>query len=199
MIGESVESKIADVVAAHQAADDEFIKAMERHRPQIFRFLLASLRDADLAETLTQDCLLKAFCNWSNFRGEAGVGTWLMRIAINLQKDRWRNRREQFWRQATTNSVDFYAAQQWLPSGQTSPEEQFAATEQVQRVWKLVKALPERQRIVFQMRYLDDLDLREIVQATGLRENTVKTRLSSALRRVRCGLRTSNSAIPASR
>ena len=70
----------------------------ERHRPQIFRFLLASTRDVDLAETLTQECFLKAHRNWASFRGESSAMTWLMRIAINLQKDHWRNRRMQFWR-----------------------------------------------------------------------------------------------------
>jgi DNA-directed RNA polymerase specialized sigma24 family protein len=38
---------------AHQ---QDFALAVEDHRPQIFRFLLASLRDVDTAETLTQEC-----------------------------------------------------------------------------------------------------------------------------------------------
>ncbi len=77
-----------------------------KHRPQIFRFLLASTRDVDLAETLTQECFLKAHRNWASFRGESSAMTWLMRIAINLQKDHWRNRRMQFWRKTQTNAVD---------------------------------------------------------------------------------------------
>jgi RNA polymerase sigma-70 factor (ECF subfamily) len=70
---------------------------------QIFRFLLASLRDPDAAETLTQDCLLKAHRNWASFRGESSVMTWLLRIAINLQKDHWRSRRMQFWKMTSNN------------------------------------------------------------------------------------------------
>src|SRR5262245_5315828 len=91
---------------AEAIAAREFDSVVADHRAQIFRFLLASTRDVDLAETLTQDCLLKAHRNWANFRGESSVLTWLMRIAINLQKDHWRNRRLQFWRQTRTNSVD---------------------------------------------------------------------------------------------
>ncbi len=60
----------------------------------------------DLAETLTQDCFLKAHRNWASFRGESSAMTWLMRIAINLQKDHWRNRRMQFWRQTQRHAVD---------------------------------------------------------------------------------------------
>ena len=99
---------------------------VESHRPQIFRFLLASTRDVDLAETLTQECFLKAHRNWSSFRGESSAMTWLMRIAINLQKDHWRNRRMQFWRQTRSNAVDVDEASEWLPSGERTVEQQIA-------------------------------------------------------------------------
>src|ERR1035441_3624402 len=69
-----------------EAATEEFTRVVESHRPQIFRFLLALTRDADLAETLTQECFLKAHLNWGSFRGESSAMTWLMRIAINLQR-----------------------------------------------------------------------------------------------------------------
>ena len=93
----------------------EFSQVVADHRTQIFRFLLASTRDPDLAENLTQDCLLKAHRNWARFRGESSPMTWLMRIAINVQKDHWRNRRIQFWRTTRTNSVDGDEASEWLP------------------------------------------------------------------------------------
>ena len=66
---------------AEPTAAVEFDSVVAGHRAQIFRFLLASTRDVDLAETLTQDCFLKAHRNWSSFRGESSVLTWLMRIA----------------------------------------------------------------------------------------------------------------------
>ena len=116
---------------AAEIAAQEFTRVVERHRPQIFRFLLASTRDVDLAETLTQECFLKAHRNWGSFRGESTAMTWLMRIAINLQKDHWRNRRMQFWRQTRVNSVDLDEASEWLPSGERSAEQKLLAKEQV--------------------------------------------------------------------
>src|SRR5580658_8333776 len=124
---------------AAELAAHEFTRVVERHRPQIFRFLLASTRDVDLAETLTQECFLKAHRNWGSFRGESSAMTWLMRIAINLQKDHWRNRRLQFWRQTRTNSVDVDEASEWLPSGERSAEQRLLAKEQVGQVWKAVE------------------------------------------------------------
>jgi RNA polymerase sigma-70 factor (ECF subfamily) len=169
-------------------AAQEFSRVVERHRPQIFRFLLASTRDLDLAETLTQECFLKAHRNWSNFRGESSAVTWLMRIAINLQKDHWRNRRMQFWRQTRTNAVDLDEASDWLPSAESSQEQKLLARERVAQVWQAVKGLSERQRTVFLLRYVEELELSEIAHTTGLSEGTVKAHLSRALGRVRAEL-----------
>lgn len=176
------------MVRADEDAAQEFSRVVERHRPQIFRFLLASTRDMDLAETLTQECFLKAHRNWSSFRGESSAITWLMRIAINLQKDHWRNRRMQFWRQTRTNSVDLDEASEWLPSAESSQEHQLLARERVTQVWQAVKGLSERQRTVFLLRYVEELELSEIARTTGLSEGTVKAHLSRALGRVRAEL-----------
>lgn len=170
---------------AEEIAAQDFDSVVASHRGQIFRFLLASTRDVDLAETLTQDCFLKAHRNWSSFRGESSALTWLMRIAINLQKDHWRNRRLQFWRHTKTNSVDLDEAGEWLPSGDRSAEQRILAKEQVAHVWQAVEKLSERQRTVFLLRYVQELELKEIADTTGMGEGTVKAHLSRALARVR--------------
>jgi len=170
---------------AEEMAAAEFSTVVANHRPQIFRFLLASTRDLDLAETLTQDCFLKAHRNWSSFRGESSAVTWLMRIAINLQKDHWRNRRLQFWRTAHTNAVDSDEASEWLPSGESSPEEQVLARERVKGVWQAMEQLSARQRSVFLLRFVEEMEIAEIAAATGLSEGTVKAHLSRATARVR--------------
>lgn len=173
------------IARADDDAAQEFTRVVENHRLQIFRFLLASTRDVDLAETLTQECFLKAHRNWGSFRGESSAMTWLMRIAINLQKDHWRNRRLQFWRQTRTNAVDLDEASDWLPSGESSQEQRLLARERVAEVWRAVDGLSERQRTVFLLRYVEELELSEIAQTTGLSEGTVKAHLSRALGRVR--------------
>ena len=176
------------MATAEEIAAQEFSCVAQAHRPQIFRFLLASLRDVDLAETLTQECFLKAHRNWKSFRGESSALTWLMRIAINLQKDHWRNRRLQFWRHTQTNAVDLDEASEWLPSGVSSAEQQLLVREQVGQVWKVVAGLSERQRTVFLLRYVEESELSEIAEATGLSEGTVKAHLSRALAKVRTQL-----------
>jgi RNA polymerase sigma-70 factor (ECF subfamily) len=176
------------MATAQEIAAEEFSAVVTKHRPKIFRFLLSSTRDVDLAETLTQECFLKAHRNWGSFRGESSAMTWLMRIAINLQKDHWRNRRMQFWRKTQTNAVELDEASDWLPSGERSVEQQLLARERVAQVGKAVEGLSERQRTVFLLRYVEEQELSEIARATGLNEGTVKAHLSRALARVRAEL-----------
>jgi RNA polymerase sigma-70 factor, ECF subfamily len=173
------------MATAQETAAEEFSAVVAKHRLQIFRFLLSSTHDMDLAETLTQDCFLKAHRNWASFRGESSAITWLMRIAINLQKDHWRNRRIQFWRQTQAHAVDMDEASEWLPSGERSVEQKLLARERVGQVAKVVERLSERQRTVFLLRYVEEMELSEIAQATGLSLGTVKAHLSRAVARVR--------------
>jgi RNA polymerase sigma-70 factor (ECF subfamily) len=176
------------MTTAQELAAEEFTVVVARHRARIFRFLLSSTRDVDLAETLTQECFLKAHRNWVSFRGESTALTWLMRIAINLQKDHWRNRRVQFWKQARTNAVDVNEAGEWLPSGERSAEQRMLARERVRQVSKVVEKLSERQRTIFLLRFVEEMELSEIARATGLSDGTVKAHLSRAVARVRAEL-----------
>jgi len=173
------------MATAQEIAAEEFSAVVTKHRPQLFRFLLSSTRDVDLAETLTQECFLKAHRNWGSFRGESSAMTWLMRIAINLQKDHWRNRRLQFWRQTQSHAVNLDEASEWLPSGERSVEQQLLAKERVRQVGQAVEGLSERQRTVFLLRYVEEMELSEIARSTGLNEGTVKAHLSRAVGKVR--------------
>ncbi len=163
----------------------EFEKAFHENRPRIYRFLLVSSHDPDLAEVLTQECFLKAFQNWSTFRGDAQVSTWLMRIAINLQKDHWRSRRIQFWHQTCNNSLDVDGVLQQVPDDHESPERSAVAKQQVARIWNTVSKLPHRQKTIFLLRIVEELTLKEIADVTGTPESTVKNYLCHCMSRIR--------------
>ncbi|MBI2149438.1 MAG: RNA polymerase sigma factor [Acidobacteria bacterium] len=161
---------------------EDFDRLVEQHRTRVLRFLFASLRDMDLAETLTQDCFWNAYKRRSAFRGDCSVHTWLMRIAVNLVRDHARRRRFQFWRKA--ERVHCEEIHHW-PDRSISPEEKAAVNERVQSVWEATKTLPEKQRTVFLLRFVEDLDILEIAQSTGLTENAVNVYLFRAVRGIR--------------
>src|ERR1700733_9154058 len=77
---------------------DDFDSMVKRYRPRVFRFLLASLRDRESAENLTQDCFLRAYRARGQFRGAANPVTWLMQIAVNVLRNHVASGRLKFWR-----------------------------------------------------------------------------------------------------
>lgn len=192
----SIQSTRPDAEAGSDGAALEFSAVVQSHRLLIFRFLATSLRDVDLAETLTQECFLKAYRNWSSFRHDASARTWLIRIAINLQKDHWRSRRMQFWRQVHTHSVDLSVACEWLPSNERSPEQLALARDQVVQVWAVVKQMSECCRTLFLLRYVEQMEFSEIARVTGLRQGTVKSILSRTVAKVRMRIGVNEAKIP---
>ena len=161
---------------------EDFDRLVERYRARVFRFVFVSVRDWDLAETLTQDCFWKAYKHRNSFRGDCSAMTWLMRIAVNLVRDHTRSRRFQFWKKAET--VQNEDIGDWADRS-ISPEERTAVNEQVEAVWEATKTLSERQRTVFILRFVEDLDIGEIAGATGLTENAVNVHLFRAVRSIR--------------
>lgn len=163
----------------------DFDSVARAHRPAIFRFLLASLRDPDAAENLTQECLWKAYRARASFRGEASVKTWLMQIAVNLLRNHVMNARLRFWQRTARSGVDATIAGDWLADERGSPESMAANRQMVAAVWNAAEKLPERQRTVFLLRFVEEMEILEIAAATGMKEGTVKSHLFRALETVR--------------
>ena len=163
----------------------DFDRVVQLYRPVVFRFILASLRDRDDAESLTQDCFLRAFRNRSRFRGEAAVKTWLMQIAANLIRDLTRSRRFQFWKRAESNATRVHDLAEFLSSRDASPETRTLLREQLHAVWTASGKLSEKQRAVFVLRFVEDMELLEIAAVLQMKEGTVKKHLFRALHTVR--------------
>jgi RNA polymerase sigma-70 factor (ECF subfamily) len=164
---------------------DDFDAVLRVHWPAVFRFVLASVRDRDAAETLTQDCFLHAWRGRRRFRGESTVKTWIMRIAVNLVRDRARNRRLQFWKRATAQALDIQTAGERLADERISSEAKILREERIRAVWNVSASLPEKQRTAFLLRFVEDMELLEIAAAMGLKEGTVKVHLFRAVQAVR--------------
>jgi RNA polymerase sigma-70 factor (ECF subfamily) len=165
--------------AAAEIAD--FDAVVRQYWPRVFRFALASLRDRDAAESVTQDCFWKAWQGRERFRGDCRLQTWLMQIAVNLVRDRARSRRLQFWKSA----VEIDEVVPWMRDSSADPEARAAANERVAAIWRATARLPGKQRMVFLLRFVEEMELLEIAAVTGLKEGTVKVHLYRALEMVR--------------
>lgn len=188
-------TELSDLPAAPKAAASELddIETLVRtYRPRILRFVAFSIGDPDLAESITQDCFLKAWNGRDKFRGDCSVNTWLTSIALNLVRDQQRLQKFRFWRQARATAVDVTEAAHFLPSHESSQESRMLAKEQAGHVQAALQNLSPNQRTVFLMRFSEEMELAEIAAALGMPINTVKTHLHRALKSVRAQVGAAN-------
>jgi RNA polymerase sigma-70 factor (ECF subfamily) len=164
---------------------DDMDSIVATYEQRIFRFHLVSIRDRDVAQTLTQDTFVRAWSARSSFRGDCSISTWLMRIALNLVRDHTRTDRFKFWKRVSDTAVDVSDIASHVPHRDSSLESRLIASEQMALVWESVAQLSERQRSIFLLRFLEELELSEIASITGLPISTVKTHLYRALATIR--------------
>jgi RNA polymerase sigma-70 factor (ECF subfamily) len=177
-------------------AGEQFEDLVRQHQRRVYRIVLSLVRDADAADTLTQECFLRAYEKRASFRGECGPGTWLMRIALNLARDHVRNRRAGFWRRmfhlcvAAETGCELVAEN--VADPHASPERSLLAREELAAVWSAVDQLSPQQRTIFLLRFAEQMSLAEIAQAMELEIGTVKAHLFRAVATVRKRTKESN-------
>lgn len=168
---------------------DDIDELVRVYRPRVLRYVSFAINDMDAAESITQDCFLKAYNGRASFRGDCAVSTWLISIASNLVRDYTRTQKFKFWRNVRNTAVDVTEMAQVIASQESSAERGMLAKEQVARVQSALVDLSPRQRSVFVMRFMEEMDLDEIAQATHMPVATVKTHLHRAVIAIRTRLK----------
>ena len=173
---------LASEARAPGIAPEDFDALVREHQRRIYRVLLLVVRDPDAADTLTQECFLRAFERRATFRGEARLDTWLLAIAVNLGRDHEKNRRRAFWRRLVRGND---AAAGEVPDGGVSAERRLMAREELAAVCSALCGLSPNQRTAFVLRFGEEMPLEEIALAMGIEIGTVKSHLARAVAVVR--------------
>src|SRR5271156_5775828 len=164
---------------------DDMASIIATYEQRIFRFHLISIRDRDVAQSLTQDTFVRAWAARNTFRGDCSISTWLMRIALNLIRDYTRTDRFRFWKRVSETAVDVSDISSHVPHRDSSRGSLLIASGQMTLVWESVEHLPARQRSVFLLRFLEELELSETAAVPALPISPVKTHLYRALATIR--------------
>jgi RNA polymerase sigma-70 factor (ECF subfamily) len=174
-------------VVADSMSADRFEEIVRQNQRRIYRVIFLLVRDADAADTLTQECFLRAYQRQASFRGECVVGTWLVRIAVNLARDHVKNRRASFWRRLVGLEGDGSgeSSSRHMVAPHPSPEGILLAQETLQAVWSAVGLLSQQQQTIFLLRFAEEMSLAEIAATLGLKEGTVKAHLFRATSKVK--------------
>jgi RNA polymerase sigma-70 factor, ECF subfamily len=164
---------------------DDIDQLVHRYGARLLRFVAFSIGDQDLAQSIVQDCFMKAYNARDNFRGECSVQTWLNRIAFNMILDHQRTQKFRFWRSFRKSAVDIAEIASTLPSGASTPEKDLLRQERAAQVAKALESLSFNQRTIFLMHFQEGMNIPEISSAIDMSVNTVKTHLHRAVKAVR--------------
>ncbi len=167
----------AIAVAPPGVGPEELTEEFLRRRTQLQAVIFRIVRSWDEAQSLTQDCFVRAYRARHTFNGQASLGTWLTRIAINLAYEWLRRVRANFFSAETPAIATELRS---VKASGPSPEQSVAVRQQSEFVEELLHRLPPHHRILIEYRYLHDMSVEEIVERTGLSMTTVKARLNRA-------------------
>jgi RNA polymerase sigma-70 factor (ECF subfamily) len=164
---------------------DDIDQLVHRYAARLLRFVAFSIGDQDLAQSIVQDCFMKAYNARENFRGDCSVQTWLNRIALNMILDHQRTQKFRFWRSFRKTAVDITEIASILPSEASTPEKDLLRQERAAQVAKALESLSFNQRTIFLMHFQEGMNVPEISSAIDMSVNTVKTHLHRAIKAVR--------------
>ena len=174
----------ADLVSATAAGDHQAFEAlMRRHNGRLFRAARAILRNDAEAEDAVQDAYLDAYRHMREFRGDAQVGTWLVRIAVNhaLMRLRKQKRDNIVVPFQPGESEETSAIVDHIPDERTeSPTTTTLRGEIRQLLERRIDELPIAFRTVFVLREVEEMSVEETADALGIPSATVRTRLFRA-------------------
>jgi RNA polymerase sigma-70 factor (ECF subfamily) len=145
--------------------------------PRLTRFLNRTTRNLQLIEEIVNDTMLVVWKKAPSWDASCKVSTWIFAIA-------WRRARKTLGSiHGADEAVD--SAPDLMEAGPDSqPDRQFARLRQHQAVDAALNALPAEQRAVVQLTYFHDMGYADIADVMGCPENTVKTRMFHARRRL---------------
>lgn len=163
--------KQGDIVDRCRRGDpDALEQVLREHGPAVLRLLVRYVGDLDRAEELFQETWLRVKVGLKGFRGQAHIGTWIYRIALNLARDdRRRRQRKVDWAEVARDQHGGPAI-----DGAERHEE-------LARLYRAIDELPELQREALVLNKLHGMSYREMAELTGSTEGTLRSRVHWAM------------------
>lgn len=159
-----------DIRWSGEMGGSEFDAFYRKSRDGCFRALIVALADASEAEDLLAEAYTRALELWPKVRSHPAPEAWVITVAMNLHRDRWRRARRAIKGSMVREVMD-------RPDLPIDP-----------RLLAAIGSLPFQQRRVLALRVMMDLDTGQTAQALGIVPGTVTTHLHRALESLRSAL-----------
>ena len=161
------------VQLCQEGVSDEFKTIVDTFDRRLYGTALLITGDRGYAEDATQETFVRAWTRIRSLSDSSKLQAWLMRILFNYLKGQKRRK--------SVPQVEIEAAYS-VANRSGGSDRRTLEGETADEMYNAIAALPEDQRTVLVLRYYEEFSLNEIVEMTGWRLGTVKSRINRALR-----------------
>ncbi len=153
-----------------------FGKVIEHYSSTLYWQIRRMVFNHDDANDVLQNTFIKAWTSINNFRGDARLSTWLYKIAIN-ESITFINK------QKALNHVSIDDDDSFLVN-QLASDQYFDGDEAQLKLQRAIATLPEKQRIVFNLRYYDEMKYEDMSEVLGTSVGALKASYHHALKKI---------------
>lgn len=167
------EEEIVLLMSRRETQEKGMKMIMDTYQSRLYWYIRRIITDEDLAKDVLQEVFIKAYQNFSQFKKESKLYTWLYRIASNeaLQQLNKQNKMPK------VEDAEEYLAGQMASENISESEAQRLLTEAIQN-------LPEKQKMVFSLRYYEEMPYEEMSKVLDMSVGTLKTNYHYAREKV---------------
>jgi len=171
------DSVIIEKFADEQTREEAFNQLLKKYQQKIYWHIRRLVVDHDDADDLVQDVFIKVWKNLNHFRADAQLYTWLYRIATN-ECITFLNKKKQYQNISLNDDTSSYLANTLTTSAY------FNGDQAQLKLQQALLTLPEKQRLVFNMKYFDDLKYEEISEILGTSIGALKASYHLAVKKI---------------
>lgn len=175
-MGESQDQDILDGFKTTQGQNMAFNLLVNRYQERLYWHIRRMVVDHDDADDLVQNTFIKAFKGLANFRGDSQLYTWLYRIATNECITFLKKKRTKFF-------VPIVDVENEL-SQSLEADALMDGNEIEMRLQKAILKLPEKQRLVFNMKYFDEMKYEAMSEVLGTSVGALKASYHHAVKKI---------------
>ncbi len=149
---------------------------IKKYQQRVYWHIRKMVIDHDDADDITQDTFVKIWKNLAEFRGDSLLFTWIFKIATNECLAFLNNKKKQVF-----NNYENLEAEL---SNKLTSSEYICGTEIQIKLQKAILTLPEKQRLVFNMKYYDEMKYEEISEILGTSVGALKASYHLAVKKI---------------
>lgn len=165
-----------DLFKSDESRHYGFNLLVQKYREKIYWHVRRMVIDHDDSDDLVQNVFIKVWQNLESFREESRLYTWIYRIATNECMTFLKKKRLRFF--IPIHDVEHELEQK------VNADPQLSGDKIQQKLQQAILKLPERQRMVFNMRYYDEMSYEEISEVLGVTTGALKASYHHAAKKI---------------